>query len=83
MADRPLKLKQLRKIVRRYDVVEDSSIGKGSHTTFLRKVAGGIFSYPIPTHGSDMVLVCYVKGLRKRLRLTPNDGVSDRDFYSG
>jgi hypothetical protein len=80
MADRILKLKDLRKILRRYGVSEDSSMGKGSHTTFLKEIDGGVYSYPVPTHDPD-VPACYVKGCRKKFRLTAKDGISDANFY--
>jgi hypothetical protein len=81
MADRSLKLSNLRKILRRFGVSEDQSMGKGSHTTFLKKFPEGVFSYPVPTHGD--VLVCYVKGCRKKFRLRAVDGVTDEEFYDG
>ena len=80
MADRPLKLRELRKILRRYDVEEDPSRGKGSHTLFYKTFPDGTFSYPVPTTSSE-VNASYVKGCRKKFRLRPADGVSDKDFY--
>ena len=80
MADRLIKLKELRQILRRYGVKEDPSRGDGSHTLFYKTFAEGTFSYPVPTHDTD-VLVCYVKGCRKKFRLTKEDGVSDKEFY--
>ena len=80
MADRPLKLRKLKKILRRYGVRVDTSRGKGSHVLFWRTFPEGEFSYPVPNQ-SD-VKVCYVKGCRRRFRLTPEEGVSDEDFYS-
>ena len=58
-------------------------MGKGSHTAFFKKFPEGTFTYPVPTAGAskERVLVCYVKGCRKRFRLTVEDGVSDKDFY--
>lgn len=70
----------LRKILARYDVWEDSSRGNGSHTMFFRRIDGCVFSFPIPTHGTD-VLQCYVQNIRKRFRLTEADGVTDAEFY--
>ncbi len=59
--DRPLKLKDLRRILRHYGIEEKFSRGKGSHTWFYKKDAKGKVSagYPIPTNRAD-VLVCYV-----------------------
>jgi hypothetical protein len=83
MADKPLKWKALRAILKRYNVREEPSRGKGSHTLLARDFPEGTFTYPVPTGGAckHQVLVCYVKGLRKRFRLRPEDGVSDAEFY--
>lgn len=81
MADRPLKLRDLRRNLKKFDVWEDVSRGKGSHTMFLRRMEGGVFSYPVPTT-RDPVLVCYVTGCRKRFKLQSKDGVSDDSFYA-
>lgn len=76
----PISRKKLNKILKRYGVWQDPSKGKGSHTTYLRSTPEGVFSYPIPTHGNE-VLDGYVSGLRKRLRLTSDDGVDDKEFF--
>ena len=47
---------------------------------FCKKTDAGLFTYPVPTHGDD-VLICYVRGCRKKFKLTQKDGVSDHDFY--
>jgi hypothetical protein len=80
MADKPMKLRDLTRTVTRFGGWEDSARGKGSHTMFFRRIEGGVFSYPIPTHSKE-VKKSYVKGLRERLRLTAADGVSDEAFY--
>ena len=82
MADRPLKLHRLRQILRRYQVSEDTSRGKGSHTLFIRMLPEGKASYPVPTSKEDVASV-YVRALRKKFRLTEMDGVTDYDFYEG
>jgi hypothetical protein len=82
MADRPLKLRELRKLLGKYGVTEDASLGKGSHTMFLRKINESVFSYPVPTHGRDVLPIPYVKGCRKKFKLTEKDGVTDKEFYS-
>lgn len=69
--DRPLPLKRLRKALRHFGVSEDPSRGKGSHTLFYKAFPEGVFTYPVPTD-KDPVLVCYVKGCRRRFRLTPD-----------
>ena len=80
MADRPLDLRILRQILRRYGAWEDPSRGKGSHTTFFRKIGGSVYSFPIPTH-KDPVKLPYIRRCRKQFRLTSSDGVSDEEFY--
>lgn len=80
MADRSIKLRELRRILIRYEVGEDTSRGKGSHTTFFKKMARGTVTYPVPTSPRD-VLVCYVRGCRQRFGLRVVDGVSDEEFY--
>lgn len=82
MSDRRLTLKRLRQILSRYGAWEDSSRGKGSHTMFFRQLAGGVVSYPIPTHKPEVDQV-YVRGIRRRFELTPEHGVSDEEFYGG
>ncbi len=76
----PLPLKKLRKILLSFGAWEDISRGKGSHTMFFIKRDDGQFSYPIPTHDKD-VLDSYVRGVRKRFKLRPEDGVTDEDFF--
>jgi len=82
MPDRPIKLRDLRRILARYGCWEDASLGKGSHTTFLRTIDGVVWKYPVPTHGRDMIGIGYVKLIRKRFRLTRADGIADGDFYA-
>ena len=79
MAKHRLKLRELRRILSSYGVSEDSSAGKGSHTKFEKKFSDGSFSYPVPKDKD--VLPCYVTGCRKKFRLTPEDGVSDDEFF--
>ena len=80
MADCPLKLHDLRRILRHFGVHEKKKRGKGSHTLFWKKFPNGVFSYPVPTTKSD-IAACYVRGCRKKFRLTPEDGVTDDEFY--
>ncbi len=83
MPDRPLKLSKLIRILKRYGISWDPSRGKGSHGSFVKLLSDGReLVYPVPTHDKD-VLWCYVRGARKRFKLTPLDGITDRDFYHG
>lgn len=79
MSKHRLTLTQLRRILRSFDVDEDSSRGKGGHTLFLKAFPDGVFSYPVPVRKD--VLPCYMKGCRKKFRLTAEDGVTDDDFF--
>ena len=80
MANRPkLSLHDLRRILRSFGVSEDTSAGKGSHTKFFKQFPEGCFSYPVPKDRE--VKDCYVRGSRKKFRLTPEHGVSDDVFY--
>ena len=80
MGKHRLSLRDLRKILKSFGVREDPSGGKGSHTLFFKQIDGGNYTYPVPTH-CDPVLPCYVKGSRKKFRLTKEDGVTDEDFF--
>lgn len=80
MADRPLKLKELKAILRRYGVGVEAGRGKGSHLLFSKEFPEGVFTYPVPTHNKE-VLICYVRGCRKKFRLRESDGISDKEFY--
>ena len=64
-----LKLHELRAILRRFGVGEEPARGKGSHTVFFKDFPEGRFTYPVPTTRDD-VLPCYVRGCRKKFRLT-------------
>lgn len=75
----PISFKKLGKILRAYDAWEDSSRGKGGHTAFLREVEGTIELFPLPK--KKEVLDSYVRALRRKFKLTPQDGVSDEEFF--
>ncbi|MHC5541211.1 type II toxin-antitoxin system HicA family toxin [Singulisphaera rosea] len=81
MADRTIKMADLKSILNRYGVGWSEQRGTGSHILFSKEMDGGIFTYPIPTHGKD-VLACYLRGVRKKFKLRAEDGVADKDFYS-
>jgi hypothetical protein len=82
MAERPLKYRDLVKRLRLFGVVENKTRGKGSHRMLIRVVEGVKCSYPIRCHHEGEVKPRAVIGaLRRRLRLTDEDGISDEDFY--
>jgi class 3 adenylate cyclase len=79
MADRVVKLRVLKKILRRYGVRILKRRGKGSHLVFARDLPTGTFTYPVPNRAD--VLIAYVVGCRRRFALSEADGVSDAEFY--
>ena len=81
MADKPLKFRQLARILRSFGVEWDARQGKGSHGVFFAYIGGGKVTYPIP-RGGDLVQKCYVKECRRKFKLTEGDGVTDEEFYS-
>jgi predicted RNA binding protein YcfA (HicA-like mRNA interferase family) len=81
MADRTIKLRRLRQILKKFGVEENPNRGKGSHTLFIKQTSGGPITYPVPTCHDD-ILICYVRGCRKKFGLTDDDGVSDQEFYN-
>jgi hypothetical protein len=80
MADRCIKLRRLRQILGSYGVTWDPTKGKGSHGTFEKIIDGRYYSYPVPDEKD--VLICYVRGCRKKFKLTADDGVTDDEFYN-
>lgn len=80
MADKPLKLKELRKILERYDCWEETKRGKGGHTMFFRNVNGERKGFPVPTSKKELERA-YQRGVRKAFGLRSEDGVSDDEFY--
>ena len=79
MARQRLKLRDLKRILKRYGVDREIGRGKGSHILFFKDFPEGRFTYPMPDRAD--VLPAYVKGCRKRFRLLPEDGVSDEEFF--
>jgi hypothetical protein len=53
---------------------------QGIACCFEKMMEGGVFTYPIPRHGKD-VPQPYIRGLRKKFKLTSDNGVSDEEFY--
>ncbi|MCI0332692.1 MAG: hypothetical protein L0228_05675 [Planctomycetes bacterium] len=82
MAERTLKYRELIKRLKVFGVVEDRSRGKGSERLLTRIVAGKKYSVTTKCHReSDQKPKAVIKSIRRRLKLTPDDGVSDAAFY--
>ncbi len=70
----------LQRILRAFDCTIDKKRGDGSHWSATRATSAGIQSYALPfrrDYGRS-----YLNPLRRRLELSPEDGVTDREFYT-
>lgn len=82
MAERSLKYRDLLKRLKLFGVAEDRTRGKGSERLLTRMVAGRKYSTTTKCHNdADRKPKAVVKAIRRRLKLTASDGVSDKDFY--
>ena len=83
MADWPLKYRRLLRILKRFNAYEDTKRGKGSERMLCRMVEGRLEQFPIRCHSENEEKPrAVIKALRRRLGLTEEDGVSDREFYA-
>ncbi len=79
---KPLKYRHLRKILKRYGVLEDKTRGKGSERMFVRVIDGVVVRYPTKCHNEgDEKPVPVIEAIRRRFQLTEENGVSDKQFY--
>lgn len=78
-----LRYRQLRKILESFGFIEVKSRGKGSHRMFKgRDASGKRHAYPVKCHNENQELnIAVVNAARRVLGLTPDDDVSDEDFY--
>jgi hypothetical protein len=83
MADRPLKYRRLRAILKTFGIYEDSTKrGKGSERMFVGIVDGRITRLPTKCHNEgDDKPVAVIKSIRRHFKLTEADGVTDAEFY--
>lgn len=80
MAERTLKYRELLKRLKTFGVTEGK--GKGSERKLTRMVGGIKHSTTTKCHGeNDQKPKAVIAAIRRRLRLTVNDGVSDKEFY--
>ena len=82
--DRPTRYRDLLAFASKYGVYEDLTRAKGSERLWIRVLPDGRKrSIPVTCHGAGYVIgVGLVKAIRRRLLLTPADGVVDGEFYS-
>jgi hypothetical protein len=71
--------RRLRAMLRRCGCTSHDNRGAGSHWLVKRELADGIHSFPLPLHRDYGP--SYLDPLRRRLRLTAEDGVPDAEFY--
>jgi hypothetical protein len=82
--DRPIKYRDLLRLVRKFGVYEDKKRAKGSERLWIRTNPDGTkSSIPVTCHGENYVIgVGLVRAIRRRFQLTKQDGISDREFYA-
>jgi hypothetical protein len=82
MADQPLKYRRLLRILKRFNAYEEKKRGKGSERMLCRVVEGRLERFPIRCHNENEDKPrAVVKAVRRRFRLTKEDGVPDEEFY--
>lgn len=81
-AKKPLKYRDLRAILKTFGIEENKRRGKGSERLFVGVVNGVVTSIPTKCHSeNDEKPVPVIHAIRRRFRLTPEDGISDEEFY--
>jgi hypothetical protein len=81
--DRPLKYRDLMRILRSVGVYEEQGRGKGSERMLARVINGRVIRLPTKCHNEgDEKPRPVIKSIRRHFKLTVADGVSDRDFYN-
>lgn len=81
MLVRPVKYRDLVKILKKFGLYIDTSRGKGSERMIVKGNPPQL-TYPIPFRTeNDDVKRCYIRAIRQKFKLTPEDGVSDQEFY--
>jgi hypothetical protein len=82
MADRPLKYRDLLRRLKIYGVTEDKRRGKGSERLLTRVVDGQQLRITTKCHNEgDEKPRAVIAAIRRRLRLTADDGIPDDEFY--
>ena len=83
MADQPLKYRRLLRLLKRFNVYEERKRGKGSERMLCRMVEGRLERFPIRCHSeSEEKPRAVIKALRRRFRLTKEDGIPNGEFYA-
>lgn len=82
MAEKPIKYRELRRILKTFNIKEEKRRGKGSERMFVGLVDSRTITYPVKCHneGEDKPKAV-VAAVRRAFALTKKDGIEDRDFY--
>jgi hypothetical protein len=84
MAKKPLRYRDLRKILKRFGIEERKSRGKGSERIFSGMVNGKLVRYPTKCHNEgDEKPIPVINAIRRAFGLTEENGVTDEEFYDG
>ena len=82
MAEYTLKYRDLMRRLKTFGVFEVKTRGKGSERLLVRIVGGTKLCIPTKCHNEgDQKPRAVIGAIRRRLKLTPDDGVSDKQFY--
>ncbi|MGO8746174.1 MAG: hypothetical protein ACLQNE_09310 [Thermoguttaceae bacterium] len=80
---KPLKYRELRRILKKRGIAENPLRGKGSERMFVGYVDGRKVTYPTKCHNEgDEKPIPVIDAIRRAFHLTEEHGVSDKDFYS-
>lgn len=81
---KPLRYRELRKILAKRGISELLDRGKGSHRMFVGVADGKRVSYPVKCHNENQEYsVSVVEAIRRAFRLSAADGIPDDEFYLG
>ena len=82
MKNSPLARRKLIQKLRRFGVWEEKKRGTGHRALCKEMGPGKPLAYTLPFHGNnETVQPSVIKAIRERFLLTPENGVSDEEFY--
>lgn len=79
-----MNFRALKKKLAEHGIEWDPKVGKGSHGAFvgLSHITKTRETFVLPQNQQKEVQSKYVRPLRRAFELTPEDGVSDDEFFS-
>lgn len=82
--DKPIRYRELLRLVRKYGIYEDKRRAKGSERLWVKEYPDGSKkSVPVTCHSENYVIgTGLIKAIRRRFSLTEKDGIQDSEFYS-